>query len=537
MTPFADAPTGSPTWGWLRFRPFIRPSLLLLLALVGVGLVPGANSAGAAPASSRPNIVFILADDLGYGDLGVFNPQSKIPTPVLDRLAGEGMRFTDAHAPSAVCTPTRYAMLTGRYAWRSRLSRGVLPPWGAPLIEPGRPTVGSLLQAQGYRTACIGKWHLGWNWPTRDGAPPSSASNRLSNVDFSRPVTDGPITRGFDYYFGVDLPNFPPYCYLENDRTVGMPSVPNTPVFNRPGPMLPWWDWVNILPDVTRSAVRYIEDAARDEARRPFFLYLPLPSPHFPVVPAPEFKGKSGAGEYGDFVHQTDWTVGRVIEALKRTGAAENTLVVFTSDNGPEVAEIHPGAYQRAQEVGHFSAGGFRGAKRDAWEGGHRVPFIAWWPGKIPAGTVRAETISHVDFLATVADLLRVPVPENAGEDSASLLPLLLGQKPERPAHEAYVHHSGNGKLAIRQGDWVLIDAANVDENGKNGEPGWLKTARGYKPHAFPGELYNLAVDPSQANNLYGQYPERVTALKELLERYKREGRSVPRNVGSGAAP
>lgn len=480
--------------------------------------------------AERPNIVFILADDLGYGDVGVYNAKTRIPTPNLDRLAGEGMRFTDAHAPSAVCTPTRYALLTGRYAWRSRLSRGVLPPWGAPLIEAGRPTVGSLLREQGYRTACIGKWHLGWEWPTTDGRPAASGTNRLSNVDFSRPIADGPLTRGFDYYFGVDLPNYPPYCYIENDRTVGRPSVPNTPVFNRPGPMLPWWDWVNILPDVTRSAVRYIEDAVREEERRPFFLYFALTSPHFPVVPAPEFRGRSGAGEYGDFVHQTDWTVGQVLEALERTGVAGNTLVVFTSDNGPEVGEIRPGAYPRARESGHYSFGDWRGAKRDAWEGGHRVPFIVRWPGRIPAGRVRGETISHVDFLATVAEIVGTAVPESGGEDSASLLSLWRGETPGAPAHEAYVHHSGNGKLALRQGDWVFIDAPSGEDNGgANAEPAWLKEVRGYRPHAYPGELYNLAVDPGQAHNRYGEEPGRVAAMKTLLDRYRAEGRSVPR--------
>jgi arylsulfatase A len=480
-------------------------------------------------AAERPNIVFILAADLGYGDVGVYNPKSKIPTPNLDRLAAGGMRFTDAHAPSSVCTPTRYALLTGRYAWRSRLKSGVLPPWGAPLIESGRPSVGSLLQAEGYRTACIGKWHLGWTWPTKDGRPPSSASNRLSNVDFTRPIADGPITRGFDYYFGVDLPNFPPYCYLENDRTVGVPSVTNTPVFNRPGPMQPWWDWGNILPDITRSAVRYVEDAARAEPRRPFFLYFALTSPHFPVVPAAEFRGRSGAGDYGDFVVQTDWTVGRVLEALDRTGLAENTLVIFTSDNGPEVVEIKPGAYDRARNEGHFSFGDWRGTKRDVWEGGHRVPFIVRWPGRVPAGAVRSETVSHVDFLATVADVLGVAVPEGAGEDSASVLPLWRGEKPERPAHEAYVHHSGSGKLAIRQGDWVLIDAASGDDNGRSGEPAWLKEARGYTANTYPGELYDLASDPGQVRNRYGEQPERVAAMKALLEKYRAEGRSVSR--------
>jgi len=261
-------------------------------------------------ARETPNIVYILADDLGYGDPGCYNKDSKIPTPNLDKLASDGMRFTDAHAPTAVCTPTRYAILTGRYSWRTRLQAGVLGPWGDPLITPDRLTVATLLKQNGYATACIGKWHLGMSWPTVDGKRPSSVENRLSNVDFNKPIADGPTTRGFEHYFGTDIPNFPPYCFIENDRTVGVPSLPDTGrenLFNHTGPMLPGWKQVNILPKLTSHAVKWIEDTAK--TRKPFFLYLPLTSPHYPVVPAPEFVGKSKAGEYGDFVMQTDWTV------------------------------------------------------------------------------------------------------------------------------------------------------------------------------------------------------------------------------------
>src|SRR5947207_11984821 len=380
--------------------------------------------------SSRPNIVFILADDLGYGDVGCFNRESKIPTPNLDRLASEGMRFTDAHSPSSVCTPTRYALLTGRYCWRSRLKAQVLGPWGTTLIEEGRLTAPALLRQHGYSTACIGKWHLGWDWPTKDGKPAASGPNRLSNVDFTRPIPNGPLTRGFDSYFGVDLPNYPPYIYLENDHTIGIPSVPNWPIQNRPGPMLPGWNWVNILPDCAARAVRTIEEAAKQQPQKPFFLYFALTSPHYPVVPDPEFRGKSGAGDFGDFVVQTDAVVGQVLDALKRTGLADNTLVIFTSGNGPAVgAEVTPGAYDRLKQYGHASMGPLRGAKRDAWEGGHRVPFIARWRGQIAPGTTSAETICHVDFLATVAAILGTKLPDDAGEDSYNLLPVLRGEK------------------------------------------------------------------------------------------------------------
>lgn len=493
-------------------------------------------SGGLAESDSRgkPNIVYILADDLGYGDVRRLNPEGKIPTPNIDRLASEGMLFTDAHSGSAVCTPTRYGLLTGRYCWRSPLQRGVLEPWGETLIAPDRLTVASLLKQNGYATACIGKWHLGWKWPTKDGKPPAAGADRLSNVDFSGPIPEGPTSRGFDYYFGTDLPNYPPYCYIENDRTVGIPSVPNRPEFNRPGPMLPGWDRLSIMPDLTRRAVKYIEDstavppgmAGATSPRKPFFLYFALTAPHYPVVPAPEFRGKSKAGEYGDFVVQVDWTVGQVMEALRRSGQAENTLVIFTSDNGPEITgEVKPGAYDRIRLYRHYSMGLLRGAKRDAWEGGHRVPFIARWPGKIQAGSLSSETICHVDFMATAAALLGVKLPENAGEDSYNILPALFGQKLDAPIREATVHHSAKGHFAIRKDNWVLIDSATGDDNK---EPDWFRKQRGYEPHNQPCELYDLSQDLAERRNLCTARPEKVWELKDLLEKYKQEGRSTP---------
>lgn len=473
---------------------------------------------------ARPNIVYILADDLGYGDVGCYNKDSKIPTPHLNRLAAAGMRFTDAHAPASVCTPTRYALLTGRYCWRSKLKSNVLGPWGSTLIEPGRLTVAALLKQHGYATACIGKWHLGWQWPTKDGKQAQSGADRLSNVDFTKPIAEGPTTRGFDYYFGVDLPNYPPYCFIENDRTIGIPSAASTPVFNRPGPMLPGWDWVNIMPELTRRAVGYIEKQAK--ASQPFFLYLPLTAPHFPVVPSPEFKGKSGAGDYGDFVVQTDWTVGQVLDALNQAGIAENTLVIFTSDNGPEVVEIRPGAYDRLQMFGHASMGLLRGVKRDLWEGGHRVPFLVRWPAQIKPDVVSDEVVCHIDLLATVAALLHVKLPANAGEDSYNLLPVLFGEKSDRSIREATVHHSARGNFAIRRGDWVLIDHATGDDNK---EPAWFKKARGYEPHNQAAELYDLRQDVSERRNLLSEQPEKARELKALLDSYKENGRSAPK--------
>jgi arylsulfatase A-like enzyme len=409
------------------------------------------------------------------------------------------------------------------------LKAQVLGPWGTTLIEDGRLTAPQLLRDHGYTTHCVGKWHLGFDWPTKDGQSAESRQNVLSNVDFTKPIPNGPTTRGFQSFFGVDLPNFPPYIYIENDHTIGIPTVANSPAQNRPGPMLPGWNWVNVLPDCAARAVKVIEDSAKQQPQKPLFLYFPLTSPHYPVVPDPEFRGKSGAGEFGDFVTQSDAVVGQILDALKRTGLADNTLVFFTSDNGPEVIEIKPGAYDRLKEFGHASMGQLRGCKRDIWEGGHRVPFIARWPGQIPAGTTSAETICHVDFLATIAALLNVKLHDDAGEDSYNILPALKNEKRNQPIRPATVHHAASGKFAIRQGDWVFLDAPTGDDNGppnRRLEPQWFKDARGYQPHNHPGELYNLSTDLSQRHNVYAENPDKVRDLKALLTKYQTEGRS-----------
>jgi arylsulfatase A-like enzyme len=509
---------------FITWATFLSCSKLLVASLLWLACLLNCSMA-----SELPNIVYILADDLGYGDLGCYNAESKIPTPRLDQLATQGMRFKDAHSPSSVCTPTRYALLTGRYAWRTRLQRNVLGPWDKPLISADRLTVGKLLQQHGYQTACIGKWHLGQNYVTTDGKPASGgAKNPLSNVDYSQPIGDGPITRGFDHYFGTIVPNYPPYCFFENDRTVGIPSVRMAGSnFNIPGPMVPNWKLENILPELTSHSVQWIEKSA--QTKKPFFLYLALTSPHYPVVPSSEFIGKTKAGAFGDFVHQTDWSVGQVLDALDRAGVTNNTIVIFTSDNGAEITgEVNPGVYDRVQQFGHRSSGELRGAKRDAWEGGHRVPFLARWPSKIAAGTSSEEVICHVDFMATVAAILKQKLPDNAAEDSVNILPVLLGESLATPLREATVHHSARGKFAIRQGEWVLIDAPSGDDNAANGEPLWLKSERGYTVHSHSGELFNVRDDLSQRHNLFAEKPEIVSQLKSLLKKYVEQGRSTP---------
>jgi arylsulfatase A-like enzyme len=315
---------------------------------------------------------------------------------------------------------------------------------------------------------------------------------------------------------------------------MGIPSEPSTPVFNRPGPMLNDWKWVEIMPELTRRAVTYIEKRGQVKTQ-PFFLYFPLTAPHFPVVPAPEFQGKSKAGEYGDFVAQVDWTVGQVLDALKRAGVAENTLVIFTSDNGPEITgEVRPGAYDRIREFGHYSMGQLRGAKRDAWEGGHREPFLVRWPGKIKPGCESSEIICETDFIATVATILGAKLPDDAGEDSYDLLPVLLGRKIDKPIREATVHHSANGHFAIRKGDWVLIDFPTGDDNK---EPEWFKKERGYEPHNQPGELFRISHDLPERKNLYAENPDKVRELKALLEKYRKDGRSTPGTPQPNQAP
>ena len=487
--------------------------------------------AATATDARKPNIIFILADDLGYGDVACFNPDSKIPTPHLDRLAATGMKFTDAHAPTAVCTPTRYAILTGRYAWRTHLKAGVLWQYDKPLIEADRLTMPEMLRRQGYHTAAIGKWHLGMNWPfTSPEAERRLAKNfgddaTPADIDWTKPITGGPIARGFDSYFGVNAPNFAPYVFIENDHIVGPAPAQRVPkhvagrLSEHSGPLQAGFDRKQIAPTMARKAVELIDRAASTPGK-PFFLYLALTGPHSPILPNDAFKGKSGIGDYGDFVMEMDATVGDVMMALDRHGITKDTLILFTSDNGPENWN-----YEEARDFKHHAMGQLRGVKRSVWEGGHRVPFIATWPGKIQAGTTNPTTICHVDTMATCADLTGFALPDAAAEDSMSYLPALLGKEPAPgPVREGIVHHGADGRLAIRKGRWVFIDA----KNGGGGEPDWFRKERGYVAHTFPGELYDLASDPSQRVNLYGEQPALVKELKALLEKYRADGRSVP---------
>jgi len=462
--------------------------------------------------SAPPNIVVILADDLGYGDVQCNNPErGKIPTPNIDRLAAQGMRFTDAHTSSGVCSPTRYALLTGRYHWRSRLQAGIVGYLEKPLIAPDRLTLPGLLKQHGYRTAMVGKWHLGWDWDVTPEQREFIASGRGAKAReateahraawkeiYAKPIGGGPVTRGFDSYFGTDVPNWPPYAFIENDRTVGIPSefLPAAKLRGSlasiPGPALADWKLEDILPTLADRASRFIGDAAKGS--KPFFLYMPLTSPHTPIAVNKEWLGKSGLNEYADFVMETDAVVGRVLAALDQSGAAENTLVVFTSDNG---CAPH-GKFPELQAKGHFPSGPFRGKKADAWEGGHRVPFIVRWPGTVKAGTRCDQLAIQADLIATVAEVLGVRLPADAGEDSSSLLPLLRGG--DRPTREYAVSCSSGGVPALRKGSWKIIFGP---ENAK----------------ATTGQLYDLATDLGETKNLWAEKPDLVAELTAAMER------------------
>ena len=490
---------------------------------------------------SPPNIIYVLADDLGYGDLACLNDQSLVPTPHLDQLAERGMVFSDAHATSSVCTPSRYSILTGRYNWRSRLQAGVLRQWDGPLIEPGDVTVAGFLKEHGYDTACIGKWHLGWDWPTFDGRPTeeslpyavvSTPVERLRDefwqrIDFSRPVGGGPVDRGFDSYFGVDVPNFPPYAWFVDDRLSELPTTAKPDhLYGNPGPAVRGWSHEAMLPAFTERAVEFIADHAPGpgQTSRPFFLFLPLTAPHSPVTPSPQQAGRSGIGAYGDLICEIDAMIGTVLAALDHAGLTDNTMVVFTSDNGPELETTDDeGAYERAHRVQHYSMGQLRGVKRDSWDGGHRVPLIIAWPAVVPAGARCSQLVSLVDLMATCAAMVETPLTPGAGEDSVSMLPLLSGQ--DTPIRDHLVTHSCDGVFSVRAGQWVLIDAPTGAENP---EPDWFRSERGYVDHPFPLELYDLGADLAERVNQGNDHPGRVAELRQLL----RATRSRPGAAG-----
>jgi arylsulfatase A len=460
-------------------------------------------------AQDRPNIVFIMADDMGIGDTTVYNPDSKIPTPRLEQLAGEGVKFTDAHSSAAWCIPSRYGLLTGRYHWREQRQEQ-LGYYGPPVIKSGRLTVGELLQRQGYATACIGKWHLGMEWHVKDGSIiPNGRLNQQPRIDFTQPVTGGPLERGFDYFFGTSscTTDDPPQCFIENDRVIGgIPvKVPDHTDEGRLMYGLPGWKHEDADIEFTKKSVAFIEKHVKGKPNAPFFLYLALSVPHIPWFPPDMVKGKSAAGDRGDQVVLADWSLGQVLDTLDRLNLTDNTLIIFTSDNGP-----------REGVNGHRSAGHWRGYKQDLWEGGHRMPFIARWPVKIKPGTTSDETLCLTDMMATIAAITGFPLPDDAAEDSFNMLPALLGEPLDKPIREAIVHRAGTAELAIRRGDWKLILGRE------------RRRAQQARDPRDSGQLYNLKKDPAEKDNLWDRHPDIVERLTKLLEKYKKQGHSRP---------
>lgn len=478
------------------------------------------------------NILLILVDDMGYGDLKNYNPESKIPTPNLDKLASEGMRFTDAHAPGAVCHPSRYGLLTGRYPFRTNTN--VWPE--QPVIDKDRMTIASLLKAEGYHTAMVGKWHLGFDESAAIQASREDSTQSGNNTQAAyrlyeegQILSGGPVDRGFNSFFGIRAStDIPPYFYIRDDRVVTPPSdsIGNNfsggiwtdiqGAFWREGGISPDFDLADVLPRFTEESIRVIEDHRSSDSDQPLFLYVAFPAPHTPWLPSEEFEGISGAGMYGDFMTMVDSKIGEILTVLDQENMADETLVVFTSDNGPVWYE------KDKEHFNHDSQGGLRGMKADVYEAGHRMPFMVRWPGVVDQGTVTDQTISFTDLMATFADILNTELPENAGEDSFSFYPILAreqsGIESIRPP---VVSVSSRGVRTVQDGRWKLIESLG---SGGFSDPAYIEP----EPGGPEGQLYNLDEDPAETNNLWLDHLDVVNRLQGILEDYDREGRSRP---------
>ncbi len=505
--------------------------LTLLAALLAS--VDSVHAADEQP--DRPNIVFILADDLGYGDVGCYNAESKIATPNIDRLAREGMRFIDAHSPSTVCTPSRYSLLTGRMAFRIPY-RGVFTGVGGPcLIQEEQLTLPQMLRNQGYATAMTGKWHVGLSFFDTAGQRITKQDvEGVKLVDYSRHIPDGPIHRGFDRFFGTaccPTTDFL-YAFIDGDRIPVPPTtmldksqLPKHPYAfdNRAGMIAPGYDLEEVDMVFLKKSQEFLEEHARSHPEKPFFLLHSTQAVHLPSFASKQFQGSTKAGPHGDFIHELDFIVGELMKTLERLGMAGNTVVMLSSDNGPETTSV---VHMRA-DYGHDGARPWRGMKRDQWEGGHRVPFIVRWPGKIAAGCTSDQTVCLTDIMATCAAMTGAMLPTSAAEDSFDLLPVLLGNEKAASARPYTLHQTISLALAIRKGPWKYFDHSG--SGGNNYDQGELKrfALPDTAPEA-PGQLYNLDTDPGETVNLYFKHPEIVSELKSLLESSKLQGRSPP---------
>ncbi len=468
----------------------------------------------------KPNIIVVLADDMGYGDMSCAGA-TKVQTPNFDRVAAEGMRFTDMHSTSAVCTPSRYSLLTGRYCWRTWLDKFVLGGFGSPLIEHERLTMASMLKKSGYHTAAIGKWHLGLHWFTRDGRPLSESDRDGWNtdgfdVDYSRGVKGGPTELGFDYWFGIaGSLDMPPYCFLEGEHTVGQPRVEKEPYSPQQRRGLMVENWQDDMVDVqfAEQAVKFIDSHIRQHPEEPFFLYLAPSAPHRPCVPPDFMRGKSKGGLREDMVQLVDWVVGRVLDGLERNRILENTLLVLTSDNGARLTNYDGKDYR------HKPNGDLRGGKGDIYDGGHREPFVAMWPEVIPAETTSKELLGLSDLFATCAEIVEEELPHDAAEDSRSFFPILRGERPDAPIHDALVHHALDGMFAVRRGPWKLVMGL--------GSGGFSEPQRyDRQPNGPVGQLYNILDDSRENMNLWNARPDIAGELSKILQRYQESGRS-----------
>ena len=465
---------------------------------------------------NKPNVIYILADDMGYGDVSALNENAAFQTPNFDSMASNGICFTDAHATSAVCTPSRYGILTGRYNWRSRLKCGVMSGYSSPLIEEGRMTVADLFRANGYSTAAIGKWHLGMEFKKTDEFKLLPEFETCAGVDYAGKIERSPITCGFDYYYGISASlDMAPYIYIENDHFTNLPDHETEDTgkrFWRKGPTAPDFVHEDVLPHLTDKVLEQIES----EKDKPFFIYFPMPAPHTPILPSPEFLGKSGTNEYGDFVLMVDAMVGRILDKLKELGLHENTIVVFTSDNG-----CSPMAnFEELLQAGHNPSYVFRGHKADIYEGGHRIPLLVQWPARIKPGKRCDQLVCLCDFMATMAEMLGAELPPEAGVDSVSNLPLWLDA--DGPAvREDVVHQSINGSLSLRKGKYKLEMCP--------GSGGWSYPAPGEETADMPRfQLYDLETDISERVNIIEEHPAIEAYMKKILVGYIRNGRSTP---------
>lgn len=470
--------------------------------------------------NKRPNIIYVLADDMGYGDLSCLNEDSKINTVNFDRMAKEGLLFTDAHSSSAVCTPSRYSILTGRYNWRSNLKEGVLGGFSLPLIEEGRETVASLLKKVHYNTACFGKWHLGLGWARKNGYQGLEGDLELGgNIDYSKPIEKGPNEYGFDYFYGISASlDMPPYVYIENDRVTS--EVDRITVSDD---AMGWWregdtgaDFVHedVLLNLRDRVLDKIDEYSQKED--PFFIYFPLTAPHTPILPSEEFIGKSGTNAYGDFVLECDDIIGKIMDRLKENSIDENTILIFTSDNGcsPYVN------FEELAEFGHNPNYIYRGHKADIYEGGHRIPLIVRWPELIEGGRISDESVCLSDLLRTMAEITGQELEENVGEDSVSNLDIWAGKEYKKPLREAIVHHSIDGSFSLRKDRWKLIMCP--------GSGGWSYPKPGEEPEGYPSlQLYDMDKDISERENLLKVYPDIVEELRGILTGYIVNGRST----------